>query len=231
MISIAKKIAVIGAGGKTTLLRMLAAHKRAHRVLLTTTTHIFPVYPPESDRLYLSPQPDELCAALCFPGITCAGTMQGDARKLSCLPRELLMLAEHYADYILYEADGARRMPLKLHSETEPVILPDTAHCIIVAGLSALGKPLSECVHRYALCPEWADTPERPVDFEIISTCVLDAVRASQLPTECLTVLLNQSDACTQPCEELVQTLTAHGLRCAAVSLQTDGLPNLISDL
>lgn len=230
MLSTATKIAIIGAGGKTTLLGLLSENKRAHRVLLTTTTHIRPVHPPQSDRLYLSPEPDELCAALSFPGITCAGTMHED-RKLSSLSRELLTLAEHYADYIIYEADGARRMPLKLHSETEPVILPNTAHCVIVAGLSALGKPLSEYVHRYALRPEWADTPDRPIDFEIIAACVLDAVRASNMPTDRLTILLNQVDTCTQPCDTLVQTLTAQGLRCEVVSLQKDGLPNFLANL
>lgn len=38
----AKCIAVIGAGGKTTTLSKLADLHRAERVLLTTTTHIFP---------------------------------------------------------------------------------------------------------------------------------------------------------------------------------------------
>lgn len=222
------KIAIIGAGGKTTLLRMLSAHNRAKHVLATTTTHILPISPPDADRLCINPQAEELCAALSCPGITCAGTRK-DGQKLTSLSPALLALAEQYADYIFYEADGARRMPLKLHASTEPVILPDTAHCIIVAGLSALGRPLSACVHRYALHPEWSKAPERPVDAQIVLTCIEDAIRASKLPAERLTIVLNQVDVCPQSCDEILSSL--QNLRCAAVSLQRDGLPTLLSNL
>lgn len=226
--SLTHKIAIIGAGGKTTLLRTLSAHNRAKHVLATTTTHILPISPPDVDRLCINPQAEALCTALSCPGITCAGTRK-DGRKLTSLSPELLALAEQYADYIFYEADGAKRMPLKLHSPTEPVILPDTAHCIIVAGLSAFGRPLSECVHRYALHPEWSQTPERPVDAQIILTCIEDAIHASKMPAERLTVLLNQVDVCPEPCDEILSSL--QNVRCAAVSLQRDGLPALLSSL
>lgn len=226
--STAHKIAIIGAGGKTTTLHTLAAHKRSAHVLVTTTTHILPIYPPDADRLCINPQQDVLSAALSCPGITCAGT-QDAGEKLSALAPELLAVAEQYADYIFYEADGAKRMPLKLHSNTEPVILPGTEHCIILAGLSALGHPLSECVHRYTLHPEWSKTPERPVDAQIILTCIHDAIQASKLPADRLTILLNQVDVCPQPCDEILDSLQY--LRCAAVSLQQDGLPALLSNL
>lgn len=223
------KIAIIGAGGKTTTLHTLAAHKRSARVLATTTTHILPIYPPDTDRLCINPQAEELAAALSHPGVTCAGTRKA-GEKLSALSPELLALAEQYADYIFYEADGARRMPLKLHSDTEPVILPGTEHCIIVAGLSALGRPLSACVHRYTMHPEWSNTPEHPVDAQIILTCIHDAIHASKLPAERLTILLNQADVCPESCcEEILHSL--QNLRCAAVSLQRDGLPTLLSNL
>lgn len=226
--STARKIAIIGAGGKTTTLHTLAAHKRSAHVLVTTTTHILPFYPPNADRLCINPQADELSAALSCPGITCSGT-QDAGEKLSSLSPKLLAIAEQYADDILYEADGARRMPLKLHVSTEPVILPHTDHCIILAGLSALGRPLSECVHRYTLHPEWSKTPERPVDAQIILTCIKDAIQASRMPAERLTILLNQVDVCSGACDEILDSL--QNLRCAAVSLQHDGLPTILSNL
>lgn len=226
--STASKIAIIGAGGKTTLLNMLSAYKRDAHVLATTTTHIRPMSPPDADRLCINPEPDALRAALSCSGITCAGILNAE-NKLCSLSPELLALAEQDADYIFYEADGAKRMPLKLHNQTEPVILPGTAHCIIVAGLSALGRPLSSCVHRYLLHPEWSTTSDRPVDWEIILTCIRDAVRASNLPPERLTILLNQIDVCPDGYEQILQHL--HPLRCAAVSLQRDGFPALLLDL
>lgn len=223
-----RKIAIIGAGGKTTLLRMLSEHHRTKHVLVTTTTHILPFFPPDVERLCIDPQAETLRAALSCSGITCAGTQDG--KKLAALSPDLLSLAEQYADYIFYEADGARRMPLKLHTQSEPVILPQTTHGIIVAGLSALGRPISECVHRYTLHPEWSKTPDRPVDAQIIRICIEDAILASKMPAERLTILLNQCDACPQAYASSLASSFQH-LHCVFASLQKDGLPAPLSAL
>ncbi|MBS5164201.1 MAG: putative selenium-dependent hydroxylase accessory protein YqeC [Butyricicoccus pullicaecorum] len=223
-----RKVAIIGAGGKTTLLRMLSEHHRTKHVLVTTTTHILPFFPPDVERLCIDPQAETLRAALSCSGITCAGTQDG--KKLSALSPDLLSLAEQYADYIFYEADGARRMPLKLHTQSEPVILPHTTHGIIVVGLSALGRPISECVHRYTLHPEWSQTPDRPVDAQIIRICIEDAILASKMPAERLTILLNQCDACPQAYASSLASSFQH-LHCVFASLQKDGLPAPLSAL
>jgi probable selenium-dependent hydroxylase accessory protein YqeC len=47
-------------------------------------------------------------------------------------------------DWILIEADGAARRPLKAPAEHEPVISPDTTVLVAMAGLEVLGQPLSE---------------------------------------------------------------------------------------
>lgn len=220
----AKCIAVIGAGGKTTTLSKLADLHRADRVLLTTTTHIFPFSPPVCDRLCVSPDVPEITQALAQPGVVCAGIPAKNG-KLSGLSEEVVCAARQKADWIFYEADGAKRLPLKLHSETEPVILPDTAHCFIVVGLSAWAKPIGEVVHRYQLRKAWAECPEQLVDGAVIAYCVRDAVKACRLPRERLTVLLNQADAVEEKMEvvaELVRELEAEGLRCIPCSLQND---------
>ena len=134
----AKRIAVIGAGGKTTTFSKLAGLHRAERVLLTTTTHIFPFSPPVCDRLCIAPTAEEIAQALAQPGVVCAGVPSKNG-KLTGLSEEILQAAGQSADWIFYEADGAKCLPLKLHSGAEPVILPGTAHCFIVAGLSAWG--------------------------------------------------------------------------------------------
>ena len=52
-------------------------------------------------------------------------------------------------DWIIVEADGAKRKPLKACNAAEPVIPNCTEHLILVAGLDALGHPLCEDhVHR-----------------------------------------------------------------------------------
>lgn len=220
----AKRIAVIGAGGKTTTLSKLADLHRAEWVLLTTTTHIFPFSPPVCDRLCIAPTTEEITQALAQPGVVCAGIPSKNG-KLTGLSEESLQAASQRADWIFYEADGAKCLPLKLHSDTEPVILPGTAHCFIVAGLSAWSKPICEVVHRYQLREDWAQNPGRLVDGTVITDCVRDAVKACRLPRAHLTVLLNQADTVTGKVEEItamVWELEAEGLTCKTCSLRED---------
>ncbi|WP_162608175.1 selenium cofactor biosynthesis protein YqeC [Butyricicoccus pullicaecorum] len=221
----AKRIAVIGAGGKTTTLSKLAGLHRTERVLLTTTTHIFPFSPLVCDRLCIAPTAEEITQALAQPGVVCAGVPSKNS-KLTGLSEEILQAASQSADWIFYEADGAKCLPLKLHSNTEPVILPGTAHCFVVAGLSAWGKPTCEVIHRYQLREDWAQNPGRLVDGAIIADCVRDAVKACGLPRAHLTVLLNQVDTATEKMDEIAamaRELEAEGVTCKTCSLQEDG--------
>lgn len=220
----AKCIAVIGAGGKTTTLSKLAGLHRTERVLLTTTTHIFPFSPPVCDRLCIAPTAEEITQALAQPGVVCAGVPSKN-EKLTGLSEEILQAASQSADWIFYEADGAKCLPLKLHADTEPVILPGTAHCFIVAGLSAWGKPICEVVHRYQLREDWAQNPRRLVNGAIIADCVRDAAKACGLPCANLTVLLNQVDTVTEKMEEIaamMRELKSEGLVCKICSLRED---------
>lgn len=220
----AKRIAVIGAGGKTTTLSKLADLHRAEWVLLTTTTHIYPFSPPVCDRLCIAPSAEEITQALAQPGVVCAGVPSKNG-KLTGLSEEILQAASQSVDWIFYEADGAKCLPLKLHSDTEPVILPGTAHCFVIVGLSAWGKPICEVIHRYQLREDWAQNPGRLVDGAVIADCVRDAVKACGLPRANLTVLLNQADTVTEKVEEvaaMARELESEGLVCKICSLRDD---------
>lgn len=208
-------VAAIGAGGKTTILGLLAQANRQKRVLLTTTTHIRPYPPTICQRLLCDPTPQQLEQALSLPGVTCAGAQCG-GHKLSALPPPLMELARARAQLVLYEADGARMHPLKLHRSFEPVLLPHTDLCVVVAGLSALGKPVEECVHCYDLCSRWAQNPQHRVDEEVVLRCVEDAMDAGGLPLERYHVLLNQADTPlqAQAAKHLQDTLTGRGIPC-----------------
>jgi len=59
-------------------------------------------------------------------------------------------LAGKYDLPLLIEADGSRRKPLKAPAEHEPAIPPFVDTVVVMAGLTALGKPLSsDWVHRH----------------------------------------------------------------------------------
>lgn len=218
----ARKTAVIGAGGKTSALAYLAAQLSHQRVVLTTTTHIFPFAPPDCDKVCISPDVETLRTALASPGILCTGMATPDCRKLTALTEPLFDYVLTHADHVIYEADGARRMPLKLHADHEPVILPDTEHCLIVAGLSALGQPIGQAVHRFTMCPDWAQHPDRLVDTQVILACIYDAIRASKMPISQIEVWLNQADHSTllQQAQPILHLLRAQGITCQAICLK-----------
>ena len=224
-------IAAIGAGGKTTTMRTLARYFRDRSVLFTTTTHIFRLNQDEC-RLFLpDPQPEQLLEALASPGIICTGTMVKPG-KLASLPEALLARAIDRAQVTLYEADGAKCLPLKLHRKGEPVVLPQTDRCVVVAGLSALGVPIQDAVHCWQLDPEWAQHPDRPVDGAVVTRCILDAVNSAHLPRERFRILLNQADALKQPQEAdpILDALRHEGLNCrlGSLSQSPDFLPGWV---
>ena len=103
--------AVIGGGGKTTLLRTLGEELAGqHPVLLCTTTKILPFSDLPCART--AAELDELRRA---HQLLCAGTDEPGTGKLTAPETPMAVLAEQF-DYILVEADGAARRPLKAHA-------------------------------------------------------------------------------------------------------------------
>lgn len=137
-------IGVVGAGGKTTLIYLLAREftEKGYRVAITTTTHM------QSEGRY----------GLVPVGIPCE---EGKIKGISAEFPETLL--ENY-DVVLVEADGSRCLPMKVPAEHEPV-LPKGANLIIgVAGASAIGKMFQEACHRYErICRELSCNPDEVI--------------------------------------------------------------------
>ncbi len=135
-------VAIIGGGGKTTLLMTLANRLRAYgSVLVATSTHIFP---PNGIPLRTSIE-----APLKTGECVAVGTMT-ESQKLTA-PKQEFDILEAFSDYLLIEADGARGLPLKAHAGYEPVI-PKACGCVIaVVGMTGIGKPIRDTAHRPAL--------------------------------------------------------------------------------
>ena len=138
--------AVVGGGGKTSLIHTLAEElANRGRVLITTTTHI---RPPACLTL-LSPDERQIAKAFEQSRILAVG-MPSQEGKLAEVPD----LRERYAalaDYILIEADGSRGLPLKAPAAHEPVLPKQTALVIAVAGMSCEGQTVAAAAHRPAL--------------------------------------------------------------------------------
>ncbi len=133
--------AAIGSGGKTSLLRALAAELPG-TVILCTTTHIFPF---EEAPLVTDGGADAVAAALRQSRVVCVGTSNGGKLTAPALPFAAL---RGLADYVLVEADGSRRLPLKAHAPWEPVIPPECGRVVCLVGASGFGRPVAEAAHR-----------------------------------------------------------------------------------
>lgn len=144
----ARCICAVGAGGKTSLLYELAEEYRqkGKRVLLTTTTKM---YLPEKDGV-LDGTAKEIKEKLERDGFAVAGSVFSE-EKMGSLPKAVFDEVFSFADVVLVEADGSKRMPLKMPRQNEPV-LPETCDFLVtVAGLSALEQPWEQACHRFAL--------------------------------------------------------------------------------
>lgn len=139
-------IAVVGSGGKTTLIKKLAARYRSEgkTVFVTTTTHMFA----EADTL-LTDDADAIIQALHKVGYVMAGLPAGD--KIKALSKKTFELVCANADVVLVEADGSKGKPLKYPNATEPVIPANIDEIIVVCGLYAIGQPAKEVCHRLEL--------------------------------------------------------------------------------
>lgn len=166
--------AIIGGGGKTTLLYRLARELSTQgTVIVTTTTHIFaPADLPVSETAE-APNP-----------ILCVGTPCENGKLTA--PREAMSALAACADFVLVEADGAKRLPIKAHAAHEPVVPREANQVICVVGASSLNGRISETVHRPEIFS--ARTGER--EFAT-PAAVAKLLLAEGLPTR---VLINQVD-------------------------------------
>lgn len=133
--------ALNGAGGKTSLIRCLAweAVERGLKVLVTTTTHMA-----EPSRLgVFSGRPEDVKAMLERESAAVAGRRTGNG-KIAFADWGFYEAVCPFADLVLVESDGSRRLPLKVPGPGEPVVPHNADMILCVSGLTALGKPAGE---------------------------------------------------------------------------------------
>ena len=192
---------VIGSGGKTSLLAVLA-HELPGTVVLTTTTHILPF--PDVP-LVASADVDDVQAALAESRVVCVGSQAEKNGKLVTPDLDIDALAS-LADYVLVEADGARRLPLKAHAAWEPVIPACSGRTILVLGASGLGHPVREKVHRPKLFCELAGcAPDDLTTPELVA-------RAANAEALADVALINQADVAPDAARNLAALLAIPAL-------------------
>lgn len=141
-------LSFVGAGGKTSLMYAFAELFAAagKRVIVTTTTHIF--YPEGREVRLLDEEPLQTITEKPWTGVLVVASRieigrHGDTKLVGISSDDVAVLAKQ-CDVVLVEADGARRMPLKVPAEHEPVIPAGTDVVFGIAGLDAVGRTLEE---------------------------------------------------------------------------------------
>ena len=139
-------VCLTGGGGKTTLMIGLAAclKKLGKRVLITTTTKIMSPYLLDygADRIFadddvLSFFPEE---SICVLYAASDGAMS----RWTSPPLEHLDVLRDRYDAIICEADGSKRLPLKVHTQRDPVIPAFTTDTVAITGLWGIGLKAAE---------------------------------------------------------------------------------------
>lgn len=204
--------AIVGAGGKTTVMYELAAYlsSKGKKVLVSTTTHIYK--PPEA--VYAANK-EQLLELWRQGSYAVCGRQAEVAGKLMMPEQSVLEEYMQLADITLLEADGAKGRPCKAPAGHEPVILPQCDMVIAVLGLDALYskvenvcfrpelvRRLLQCGSGHILMPEDAATLLTAVDgmrknvdernyYLLLNKC--DTAEAAAAALEICTLLQRQS--------------------------------------
>ena len=194
-------IAITGGGGKTTLLRKFSTCLKNLdlSVLITTTTKIQnPLfYDYEADYIFK----DEL-GVLTHEvkkgeKVFYAESSKYDIKKTVSPRQEVLSLLKDRYDVILYEADGSRGLPIKIHTERDPVIIEGTTAVIAVMGLSAIGEKAYSVV--------FGDDSEKTVDSKYLQSYLKDPeglLKGMSSDTDNV-IVVNQADGYENNIEEV----------------------------
>jgi len=197
------RVALVGAGGKSTAMFTLA-RELVKPVLLTTTTHLGLAQLTLADHHFIFTAADQVpWPEVEFPQgvVVVTGIEDGSGRVYGlseAVIQKLLEVANSLSVPMIIEADGSRLLPLKAPAEHEPAIPDFVDTVVVVAGLSALGKPL---VHDWVHRPErFAELSGLPIGAEITPRALVRVMTHSQgglknIPDRIQRVaLLNQAD-------------------------------------
>lgn len=200
-------IALTGGGGKTTTLVELGQYYRSkgYSVLLSTTTKM-------QSPLYFDFKTDYVfCNESDFFNHTVNKkesvlfVQEHIMNRKKCIsPREeILSLISNRFDITIFEADGARCLPLKKHRECDPVIPSNVTSVIALAGMSALNKSAADYCMGEAL--ELTVDNKYLQDFIDDKEGLLKGVEEKHKSV----ILLNQSDLITDDDRKLLKKLQA----------------------
>lgn len=216
-------IAVVGGGGKTSLIYRLTKEliSLGKKVIITTTTHM--AYDPD---VLFAPDGEKslIKEHLDTSGYTVAAVYQKETGKFASLESCRLEELKDWCDVLLIEADGAKQKPVKVPEEWEPVIPAFADLVISVIGLDCLGQPISQTAHRMERTSDFLskslDAPITQEDIVKIATSICGLYK--DVEDRVYRVYLNKSDVLKEEtcAREIVEELTRSDTVAAYGSLK-----------
>ena len=148
-------IALVGSGGKTTLLFQLA-RELVPPVITAATSHLHTDQIKLADSHWKGTRPEDLAGLEAnLLGVMLVTGPVIDARTQGLNSDTigwLYQICKNHALPLLIEADGSRQHPLKAPADHEPPIPDFVKMVVVVAGMSGIGKPLTgKTVHNLDL--------------------------------------------------------------------------------
>ncbi|MFT8347954.1 selenium cofactor biosynthesis protein YqeC [Clostridium saccharoperbutylacetonicum] len=201
-------ISFVGGGGKTTLIYKLGQELKelGKKVIITTTTQMFM----SEDNFVITGKKDDIIELLQQKNMITVGLLnnnevkvrenledfkQKDSIKISGLPKELAESLKEIADFVLVEADGAKRLPLKMPADYEPVILEGSNLVVGVCGIDAVGKKIKDICHRVSLVSTFLDKDEEHIINVYDVAKILSSNKGQRKGVECsYQIVINKVD-------------------------------------
>ncbi len=211
-----KIISFVGGGGKTSLIYELGHElsRLGKKVIITTTTHMFM----PKDNVVITGKKDDIIKLLYSENMITVGMLcdenatkfehnqfehkktvgeiqKGQLKKIGGLSKEMAVSLIELTDFVLVEADGSKRLPLKIPAEHEPVILEGSNLVVGVCGIDAIGKSIKEKCHRSNLVSRFLDTDEEHIINPHDIAKILSSVYGQRKNVEChYKVIINKAD-------------------------------------
>lgn len=158
-------LAIVGSGGKTSLLFRLA-REYTPRVIVSNTAHLGINQAKNADKVVLIREAQDILKIPdnVFDGILLITGLPDERGRYKGLDDTTISLLVDVCKQkripLLFEADGSRGKPLKAPAPWEPPIPPVTEQVIVCAGANGFGKPLNEdWVYRSDDYSQLAKTP------------------------------------------------------------------------
>lgn len=158
-------LSFVGAGGKTTTIFQLSKELKelGKSVLITTTTMIYD--PTDEEYNYFFLKDSDVNLKVENGTITILGDKIENGKLIGISLSKLeKIINQEIFDFILIEADGAKKYSIKAPAYYEPVVTELTSKTIGIIGLDCLGKRIGEAVHR----------PE--IFTSIVGKCYIDEI-------------------------------------------------------